>query len=101
MKTREIFPLASYFKSKQNNFMLDTCSFSKTENLLFTSVFLDNYYLLKNKECPTYAKQRLKSLNFLYKSYRTTVSMATMTFQYGGYFDSKTTSVTRKFYFKK
>jgi hypothetical protein len=40
-------------------------SFLKWENMLFRSVFLDKYYLLKHKKHPTHVKHRKR--NFLTK----------------------------------
>jgi hypothetical protein len=64
--------------------------------------------LVDKQKVPYLYKTTSKEFEFLYKSYATAVAMATMTFQDGGYFgfkvikpNSKTTSVTPKFYFKK
>jgi hypothetical protein len=45
-------------------FKVTQYSFFTMENLRYRCVFLDNYYLLKNKRHLTYVKQHLKSFNF-------------------------------------
>ena len=57
----------------------------KMENSRFRSVFLDNYYLLKNKKYVYSCKTKSKGFEFFHKSHATAVAMATMTFQYGRY----------------
>jgi hypothetical protein len=61
-------------------------SFKKMEHSRFRCVFVDNYYLQK---VPYLYKTTSKEFEFLYKSYATAVTMATMTFQDGVYFSFK------------
>ena len=73
-------------------------AFLKMEILRFTSVFLDKYHLIiifveqqkASYLCKTTSKEFF-SKDIFHKSYATTVAMATMTFQRGGYFGFKVT----------
>jgi hypothetical protein len=56
------------------------------ENSRFRCAFVDNYYLQKVRYL---YKTTSTEFEFLYKSYATAVTMATMTFQDGGYFSFK------------
>ncbi len=83
-----------YAKQSAMSFKVARYSFwKKNWNLRFGSVFLENYYLFEDKEYFCYVKQHLKSR--FHKSCTTSVAMATMTFQNGGYFGFKVISLEK------
>ena len=57
--------------------------------------------LVEKQRVPFLRKTASEEFEYLYKSYRNTVARATMTFQYGGYFDSKVIQLDLQFLFHK